>query len=175
MSEPFLAEIKMFAGNFAINGYAICSGQILPISQNTALFSLLGTNYGGNGTTNFALPDLGGRVPISQGQGPGLTPRFVGENGGVESVTLIQTEMPAHTHLPQGSTQAGSQTSPANGTWSSSLGGRTPPPLFASTSNTTMNPQALAIAGGSQPHNNLQPYLTINFIIAMVGIFPPRS
>ena len=175
MSEQFLGEIKMFAGNFAIFRYAICSGQILPISQNTALFSLLGTNYGGNGTTNFALPNLQGRVPMSQGSGPGLTPRFVGESDGVESVGLIQTEMPAHTHSPQASSLAGSQTSPSGGTWSSSLGGRTPPPLFASTSNTTMNPTALSFAGGNLPHNNLQPYLAINFIIALAGIFPPRS
>ena len=175
MSEPFLAEIKMFAGNFAINGYAICSGQILPIQQNTALFSLLGTNYGGNGTSTFALPNLGGRAPMNQGQGAGLSDRFVGESDGVESVNLIQSEMPAHNHVPQASSLAGSQTSPSGGTWSSSLGGRTPSPLFASTSNTTMNPQALSLAGSNLPHNNLQPYLVINFIIAMVGIFPPRS
>ncbi|MEP7075408.1 MAG: tail fiber protein [Acidobacteriota bacterium] len=175
MSEQFLGEIKMFAGNFAIFRYAICSGQIMPIQQNTALFSLLGTNYGGNGTTTFALPNLGGRAPMGQGQGPGLTDRFVGESAGEESVQLLQTEMPVHTHAPQGSSLAGSQASPSAGTWSSSLGGRTPPPLFASTSNTTMNPTTLALTGGNQPHNNLQPYLTINFIIALAGIFPPRQ
>lgn len=175
MVQPFLAEIKMFAGNFAINGYAFCAGQVLPISQNTALFSLLGTNYGGNGTSTFGLPDLQGRVPMNQGSGPGLSQHFVGEVGGVENVTLLSSEMPIHTHTPQASSSAGTQTGPSAGTWSSSVGGRTPPPFFASTSNTTMNPQALQVVGGNLPHNNLQPYLAINFIIALAGIFPQRS
>ena len=175
MSEPFLAEIKMFAGNFAPRNYALCNGQLLPISQNTALFSLLGTMYGGNGQTTFGLPDLRGRAPMHQGQGPGLTDRVVGENGGEPSVSVIISEMPSHTHGAMGVAVAGDVATPANTTWASSAGGRTAPPLYQSASNTTMNPQAVGIAGGSQPHNNLQPYLTINFIIATAGIFPARN
>jgi microcystin-dependent protein len=173
MSDQFVAEIRMFSFNFPPNGWAACNGQLLPISQNTALFSLVGTNYGGNGTTNFGLPNLQGITPLSQGQGPGLTPREVGEVGGEENVTLLQQQMPLHTHTAQASGTSG-QGSPTNNIWGSGLKGHGG--LYSPVGGqVTMNPTALSVVGGSQPHNNQQPYLTVNFCIAMQGIFPPRS
>lgn len=174
MAQPFLAEIRMFGGNFAPRGNAFCNGQILSIAQNTALFSLLGTAYGGNGQTTFALPDLRGRTPIGAGQGPGLSPVSLGETSGSESVTLIATEMPAHTHAPQGASTGGTTTDPSGAVWSASIGGRSPPPLYTGAANlVTMDPAGFA--GGSQPHPNMQPYLAISFIIALEGVFPPRN
>jgi microcystin-dependent protein len=175
MATPFIAEIRMFGGNFAPRGNAFCNGQILAIAQNTALFSLLGTTYGGNGQTNFALPNLQSRAPMHPGQGPGLTARFLGEEGGSESVALIATEMPAHTHQASGVATAGGQASPANATWATVASGRNPLPLYAPTPNTTLNPLALSVAGGSQPHENMPPFLAITFIIALQGVFPPRN
>ena len=175
MADPFVAEIRIFTGNFAPTGWAACQGQILPISQNTALFSLIGTLYGGNGQSTFGLPDFQGRAPINHGQGPGLSQRSVGERSVVETVTLLSSEMPLHTHLLRGATTAADQTSPSNAVWAGSSGGRTPPPLYSTTQNTTMAPNALSIAGGSLPHNNMHPYLALNFIIALQGVFPPRS
>jgi len=175
MSDQFVAEIRIFAGNFAPTGWAFCQGQLLPISQNTALFSLIGTFYGGNGQSTFGLPDFRGRAPINQGQGPGLSQRTIGEMSGSESVTLIQSEIPAHNHLLQGTAAGADQTTPAGNFWAASNVGRTPPPLYSTTQNTTMAPSALTPAGGSLPHNNMHPFLTLNFIIALQGIFPPRS
>lgn len=176
MGSPFIAEIRMFAGNFALKGNAFCNGQIMPIQQNTALFSLLGTTYGGNGISTFALPDLRGRMPIGVGFPAGLTQRALGEQGGVENVTLILAEMPAHTHIPQASSAAGTQASPAAGVWATSGGGRTPPPLYvAPPASVAMAAAAIGIQGNSLPHNNMQPYLTINYIIALQGIFPVRN
>ena len=175
MSDQFVAEIRIFTANFAPSGWAFCQGQLLPISQNTALFSLLGTFYGGNGKSNFALPDLQGRGPINHGQGPGLSQRFIGEEGGSETVTLLQSEIPAHNHVTRATTVAADQTDPTNRVWAASAVGRTPPPLYSTTQNSTMSPEALAVSGGSLPHNNMHPYLTLNFIIALQGIFPPRS
>jgi microcystin-dependent protein len=175
MSDPFVAEIRMFAGNFAPTGWAQCNGQLLPISQNTALFSLLGTFYGGDGKSTFALPNLQGSAPMHQGQGAGLTERFLGESGGSEFVTLIESEMPAHSHLAQGNTSGGDNVNPQNTSWSILGTTRTPPPLYQTTQNTQMSPMAVSIAGGSLPHNNMSPYLTLTFIIAMQGIFPPRG
>jgi microcystin-dependent protein len=175
MSDPFVAEIRMFGGNFAPRGWAQCNGQLLPISQNTALFSLIGTFYGGNGQTTFALPNFQGVAPINQGQGPGLSQRFIGEQSGVETVTLLSTEMPLHTHQLRAATTAADQTNPSNAVWAASSGGRTPPPLYSTTQNTSMEPNALSISGGSLPHNNMHPYLSLNFIIALQGIFPPRG
>ena len=175
MSDQFVAEIRIFAGNFAPTGWALCQGQLLPISQNTALFSLLGTFYGGNGQTNFGLPDFQGRGPINQGQGPGLSERFLGEQGGVENVTLLQSEIPAHNHFLRGTTVGADQTDPTNRVWAASTVGRTPPPLYSTSQNATMAPTALSVSGGSLPHNNLHPFLTLNFIIALQGIFPPRG
>ena len=175
MSEPFLAEIRIFAGNFAPRGWALCNGQILSIQQNTALFSLLGTTYGGNGISNFALPNLQGSAPIQQGQGPGLSPRVLGETGGETAVTLLAGQMPAHSHAPKCNAGAGTQASPSNEFWSES-GVRGVKMYTASNASLVqMNPQALPTAGGNQPHNNMPPYLVLNFIIALVGIFPARN
>ena len=175
--DPFVAEIRIFAGNFAPKGWAFCNGQLLPISQNTALFSLLGTTYGGDGKSTFALPDLQGRAPMFWGQGPGLSLRDLGETGGSQSVTLLQSEIPSHTHQVRGTTAAGTSTNPTDGIWAVAGSRRAPTSLYSPTAaaGTTMSPQALAPAGGSQPHNNMPPYLTMNFIIALQGVFPPRS
>lgn len=176
MATPFIGEIRMWAGNFAPRGNALCNGQLISIAQNTALFALLGTTYGGNGTTVFGLPNLQSRAPMHFGQGPGLTQRFLGEQGGVENVTLLASEMPVHSHSAVGQNSAGTQGSPAGATWATIVSGRNPLPLYApAPSNTTMNPAALAQTGSSQPHNNMPPYLVINFIIGTQGIFPSRN
>jgi microcystin-dependent protein len=175
MSNPFLAEIRIFTGNFAPKGWALCDGQLMSISQNTALFSLLGTTYGGDGKSNFALPNLQGSAPMQAGQGPGLTLRDLGEVGGEQTVTLLNTEMPAHSHQAKAGTSGG-QPGPGNNAWSSGL--KTAAPLYSASSpqsNVPMSPLALSVAGGSQPHNNLQPYLGLTFIIALQGVFPARS
>ena len=176
MSNPFLAEIRIFTGGFAPKGWAQCDGQLMPISQNTALFSLLGTTYGGNGTSNFALPNLQGCAPMQAGQGPGLTLRDLGETAGEQTVTLLQTEMPAHTHTVQCLSAGNATQSPANAIWAG--GGRGAPPMYTPSvpaNNVQMNPFALSIAGGSLPHNNMQPFLGLMFIIALQGVFPARS
>lgn len=176
MSNPYLAEIRMFGGNFAPRGWALCNGQILPISQNTALFSLLGTFYGGNGQSNFALPDLQGRSPMHWGNGAGLSPRSIGEEGGENSVTLLSTEMPQHSHAISGAAIAGSNpgaTPFANTLFTNS----SPNQLYATalTNLVPLAPQSITIQGGSLPHNNQQPYLAVTFIICMSGIFPARN
>jgi len=173
MADPFVAEIRMVGFNFPPNGWAFCNGQILPISQNTALFSLLGTTYGGDGKSNFALPNLQGMAPMQAGQGPGLTLRDLGEVGGEQNVTLLTTEMPSHNH--QALAAAGDGEGPATRTWGSGIKGHeivmyAPPP-----SNTNMSALSLGITGGGLPHNNMPPYLVVNFIIAMQGVFPPRT
>lgn len=172
MSEPFIGQIIMFAGNFAIRGYAMCNGQILSIAQNTALFAILGTTYGGNGTTTFGLPNLQSRVPVHFGQGPGLSPHSLGEQGGSESVTLTQPQMPQHTHTStlKASTGEATDTEPTNQYLATGNS-------YTGTANTLLNPSAgvVGIAGGSQPHENLQPYLALNFLIALEGIFPSRN
>lgn len=175
MSEPFIGEIQIFAGNFAPRGWAFCNGQIMSIMQNTALFSIVGITYGGDGKTTFALPNLMGRAPMQQGAGTGLTPRTLGQQGGAAAVTLLPNQMPAHTHVAQGY-DGGATTANTNGNiWAKTTGGRTPPPFYASEApNVSMSPQAIGVAGGSQPHNNMQPYLGVNFIIALQGIFPSR-
>jgi microcystin-dependent protein len=176
MADQFVAEIRIFAGNFAPTGWATCDGQILPISQNTALFSLLGTTYGGDGKSNFALPNLQGSVPLGAGQGPGLSLRDLGEIGGEQNVTLLNTELPAHSHTAQAST-AGGVNSPANAAWGESKMGKTPLAVYAASgnNNVSMSPLGLSVAGQSSPHNNLPPYQCLMFIIALQGIFPPRS
>jgi microcystin-dependent protein len=176
MSNPFVAEIRIFSGNFAPTGWAQCNGQLLPISQNTALFSLLGTTYGGDGKSNFALPDMQGNAPMQQGQGPGLSQRFLGETGGEDSVTLLQTEMPAHSHGIQGASGGTASNNPVGNAWAGGQKGFGN--VYASTgggNNVQMNPFALSIAGGNLPHNNLMPYLCLTFIIALQGVFPARS
>ncbi|MXV20148.1 phage tail protein [Deinococcus xianganensis] len=171
MSEPFVGEIRIFAGNFAPTGWALCNGQILPISQNTALFSLLGTTYGGDGRTTFGLPNLQGRAPMHWGNGPGLTPRNLGESGGAPTATLLTSQMPAHTHTMNAAIDPAESDNPAN--LALARGSNISP--YAPTPNTTLNPSTLSGQGGNQPHNNMQPYLTMNFIIALQGIYPPRS
>jgi microcystin-dependent protein len=175
MTDQFVGEIRIFAGNFAPTGWATCDGQLMPISQNTALFSLLGTFYGGDGKSTFALPNLEGSAPMHQGQGAGLSARFIGEVGGEDNVTLINSEMPLHTHVAQGLAASDSTAPGPNVVWGS-LAGRNPPPLYQSgTPNVTMNPLALGVTGSSFPHNNLQPLLVLTFIIAQQGIFPARG
>ncbi|HET9284386.1 MAG TPA: tail fiber protein [Candidatus Angelobacter sp.] len=176
MSNPFLAEIRIFTGGFAPKGWALCDGQLMPISQNTALFSLLGTTYGGNGTSNFALPNLQGCAPMQAGQGPGLTLRDLGETAGEQTVTLLQTEMPSHTHGVQGGGGSDSAT-PSTKTWGGGQKGfgtnlYTP---SVPANNVPMNPFSTSIAGGNLPHNNMMPFLGLTFIIALQGVFPARS
>jgi microcystin-dependent protein len=176
MSSPFVAEIRIFPFNFAPKGWAFCDGQILPLSQNTALFSLLGTTYGGDGKSNFALPNLQGSAPMQAGQGPGLSQRFEGEMSGEQFVTLIQTEMPAHSHTAVATTNIADQPNPDGNVWAVAQGDRGATNYYNTAAGPNqMAPFALSIAGGSQPHNNMPPYLTLNFCIALQGIFPPRS
>ena len=176
MAEPFIGEIKMFGGNFAPKGWAMCNGQLLSISQNTALFSILGTTYGGNGTTTFALPDLRGRVAIQQGQGPGLSNYVLGEVAGTETVTILQTQMPSHTHLVNCNTGAATQPSPSGNLPASPQDGQGGAGTgYLPTANATMSPQTIGLAGGGQPVPIMQPFLCVTFIIALVGIFPSRN
>lgn len=169
MTEPFIGEICLFPYNFAPRGWALCNGQILPIAQNTALFSLLGTTYGGNGQTTFGLPDLRGRVPISSGQGLGLANRALGEAAGTESVTLTASQVPTHNHqVAVNATDA--TTSRPNGNYAATGGS-----YNSATDGTSLNSAAVSNSGGSQPHDNMPPYLTLNYCIALDGIYPSRS
>jgi microcystin-dependent protein len=174
MADPFVAEIRIFPFNFAPKGWAFCDGQLLPLSQNTALFSLLGTTYGGDGKSNFALPNMQGNSPMHPGQGPGLSLHDLGETGGSETVTLLESEIPAHSHsLMAVGGFNGTNNDPTNGVLAKGDAGLLP--YAASGSPLAMSDQAIAPAGGDQPHNNMQPYLTLNFCIALQGVFPPRS
>jgi len=172
MPSPFVGEVRAFAGNFAPLGWALCNGQLLSISQNTALFSLLGTTYGGNGQTTFALPDLRGRVPIQPGQGPGLSDRQLGEVGGAENQTLTPAQIPAHGHGFAASTANGLSDSPTGG-----VPARTPSaiPQYAAAANADLAAGAVGASGGDQPHNNMQPYLAVTYIIALQGIYPSHG
>lgn len=174
MADPFVAEIRIFPFNFAPKGWAFCDGQLLPLSQNTALFSLLGTTYGGNGKSNFALPDLQGRAPMQPGQGPGLSLHDLGESAGSETVTLLESEIPAHSHALTSQGAPGDSATPQGNAYARVIGA-TPYQPPAGAPLVTMSDQALAPAGGDQPHNNLMPYLTFNFCIALQGVFPPRG
>lgn len=179
MSDPYVAEIRIFPFNFAPTGWAFCNGQLLPISQNTALFSLLGTTYGGDGKSTFALPNLQGSAPMFWGQGPGLSLHDLGETGGSNTISLLLSEMPSHTHgvnCIDGARVEGQVGQPGNAILVKTSG----TPANAYTSGVTQTNQTLASgtvgpAGGNQPHNNLMPYLTLNFCIALQGIYPPRS
>jgi len=172
VASPFVAEIRIFPFNFAPQGWAFCNGQLLPLSQNTALFSLLGTTYGGNGKSNFALPNLQGRAPMQPGQGPGLSLHDLGETGGTETVTLLESEIPSHSHFLRASQADANSTRPAGELPATGIGiGQ-----YASANMMVMGADgALASSGGNAPHNNMQPYLTLNFCIALQGVFPPRG
>jgi len=173
MSDPFVAEIRIFAFNFPPSGWAFCNGQLMPISQNTALFSLLGTTYGGDGKSTFALPDLQDNAVMHHGQGPGLSLRDLGEIGGARTVTLLQSEIPSHTHQYQAADVAADSPIPTGAL----LAAPSSDNLYAPSGSplAALSPTALAVSGGSLPHNNMQPSLVLNFCIAMQGIFPPRS
>ena len=176
--EPYLGEIRMFGGNYAPRGWALCNGQLLAIAANTALFSLLGTTYGGNGVNNFALPNLQGRLPMHWGNNPPLTNRVLGEIAGTESVTLISTQMPIHNHvLNSGNGTAGDASTPQNNFSSVFVDPNTgsPASTYSAAAATTMAPTAIGTAGGSQPHDNMPPFLCVTFIIALEGIYPPRN
>src|SRR5256885_3969970 len=168
MSSPYIGEIRMFAGNFAPVGWAFCNGALMAIDQNDALFNLIGTTYGGDGQTTFAMPDLQSRVPLHVGPGFAL-----GQTGGVESVTLTTSQIPAHSHVPQANSAAGTQPSPANGVWASTN------PSINNYSNVApslnMDPAAIGSSGGSQPHDNMVPFLAVNFILSLFGVFPSQT
>jgi microcystin-dependent protein len=174
MADPFVAEIRIFPFNFPPKGWAFCDGQLLPISQNTVLFSLVGTTYGGDGKSNFGLPNLQGQAPMHPGQGPGLSLHDLGETGGVETVTLLNSEMPAHSHPLGAAIDPADNNLPAP---DRSLGQSQKEFAYQSSATNLVNLAAAAISpvGGGLPHNNLMPYLTLNFCIAMQGIFPPRG
>ena len=180
MADPFVAEIRIFPFNFAPKGWAFCDGQLLPLSQNTALFSLLGTTYGGDGKSTFALPDMQGNVPMHPGQGPGLSLHDLGEMSGSQFVTLLESEIPAHAHALQGNTANATSGSPntnsyAKGLWSFGGDGGAVATYTTAAPAVNMSFQTVLPAGGSLPHNNMQPYLTLNFCIALQGVFPPRG
>jgi microcystin-dependent protein len=174
MADPFVAEIRIFPFNFPPKGWAFCDGQLLPISQNTALFSLLGTTYGGNGKSNFALPDLQGRAPMQPGQGPGLSLHDLGESAGSQTVTLLESEIPSHSHgvLAAPGIVAGDTNIPVGNAFAKSSQGNS---YTAAANLTQLSPNAVTPAGSDQPHNNMMPYITFNFNIALQGVFPPRS
>lgn len=170
--DPFMAEIRIFPFNFAPRNWAFCAGQLMPIFQNTALFSLLGTNYGGDGKSTYSLPDMQGNTPMHPGQGPGLSLHDLGEQGGSQTVTLQQYEIPQHTHQLMAATLNSQSTSPTN----NSLGRGNPVRVYTTTlgSDVQMNVNSIGFVGGNLPHNNMMPYLTMNFCIALQGVFPPR-
>jgi microcystin-dependent protein len=172
--DPFVAEIRIYPFNFAPKGWAFCDGQILPLSQNTALFSLLGTTYGGDGKSNFALPNMQGNAPMHPGQGPGLSLHDLGETGGSDTVTLLESEIPSHSHALMADATPANLAAPSTST---AFARSAPGTAYknTTTSLTQFSGDAIAPAGGDQPHNNLMPYLTLNFCIALQGVFPPRS
>jgi microcystin-dependent protein len=172
MADPFVAEIRIFPFNFPPKGWAHCDGQLLPLSQNTALFSLVGTMYGGDGKSTFGLPDLRGNVPVHQGQGQGLSQYDIGETGGAETITLLQTEMPAHAHTARADTGDPADTTTPGPTVAFGQAGAA---VYQPAADTSLAFEALAPTGGGLPHNNLMPYLTLYFNIALQGVFPPRS
>jgi len=175
MSDPFIGEIKMVGFNFAPRGWALCSGQLLQIAQNTALFSILGTTYGGDGRTTFGLPDLQGRSPMHAGNGPGLSSRILGQQTGAESVTLSGAQAAAHAHTWQVADELGNQTTPAGNALARSPTGRGGYLLYGPGPTAAMAPEVVADAGGGQAHNNMQPALVVNFVIALEGVFPSRN
>jgi microcystin-dependent protein len=173
MSSPYVGEIRMFAGNFAPNGWMLCEGQLLPISENETLFNLIGTSYGGDGQSTFALPNLQSRVPVHVGTGGGATYQL-GEQGGVESVTLTTNQIPIHSHVATCTDAAGNQATPAGGRWAASSDTAVNPYATAAP-DSSFNAQAISSTGGSQPHDNMLPFLCVNFIISLFGIFPSQN
>jgi microcystin-dependent protein len=179
MSNPFVAEIRIFGFSFAPRGWAMCNGQLLPISQNTALFSLLGTTYGGDGKATFALPNLEGSAPVHPGQGPGLSLYDLGQTGGSTTVTLQTSELPAHSHVVNADIGKANSGSPSGNVYKEGQTTNSPPEAIASYNDNlaplvALNPQTIGFSGNSFPHNNMMPTLTLNFCIAMQGVFPPR-
>jgi microcystin-dependent protein len=171
MAQPYVGEIRMFGGNFAPAGWMFCAGQLLPISEYETLFNLIGTTYGGDGQSTFALPDLRSRVPIHQGQGSGLSNYILGETGGAETVTLTPNQIPMHSHAPMGSNTGGSD-NPTNNFWANSTTGK---PYSAAPPTVQMNAGTILTMGGSQPHENMIPFLCVSYIISLFGIFPSQS
>lgn len=170
MSDMYVGEIRMFTGNYAPVGWAMCNGQLLSISQNEALYTLIGTTYGGDGQNTFALPDLRGRLPIHMSSS-----YPIGAMAGTESVTLLSTQMPAHTHIPNASSFVGTSANPSNAVWSASSATNVSPYANPAVPDTTMNPRNIGTAGGNQPHDNMMPFLTVSYIIALQGIFPSQG
>ncbi|RJE87688.1 phage tail protein [Paenibacillus sp. 1011MAR3C5] len=177
--DPYLGEIRIFAGNFPPVGWALCNGQLMQIRQYTALYSVIGVQYGGDGKTTFALPNLMGQASMGTGQGPGLTPRMIGQQVGSRNETLTHDQMPKHMHVPQAVNQPGKASNPTNQYWAETASSGRPPkqlPIYnGQQPNVQMLPTALSVQGGSQPHNNMQPFLAMNFIISLEGVFPPRQ
>ena len=173
--DPYVAEIRIFPFNFAPTGWALCDGQILPLSQNTALFSLLGTTYGGDGKSNFALPNMQGNAPMHPGQGPGLSLHDLGETGGSDTVSLLESEIPSHNHPMQAFGGLGNRLIPVGNAIARETGATTYVPCSPTPATAPMASQSIAPAGGDQPHNNMQPYLTLNFCIALQGVYTPRT
>jgi len=173
MSQPFVGEIRMFGGNFAPAGWELCNGQLLSIAQNSTLFNLIGTTYGGDGTSTFALPNLEGRFPVHQGNGAGLTPRIIGQTFGVETVTLTSQEIPAHSHTAACAAGGGNVAGPSGAFWSTDPQGNTA--AYNESGGSAMAAGALGNTGGGQPHDNRQPFLAVNFIISLFGIFPVQG
>lgn len=175
--DPYVGEVRIFTGTYAPLGWADCNGQIMPVQQYSILFSVIGAIYGGDGRTTFAVPNLNGRVPMHQGTGPGLTQRQLGEQGGDVSVTLLESQMPAHSHTPQALNNQGTLTDPTGAVWTKTPKNTRPVSDsngFAPTPDVAMSPMALGMAGASEPHNNMQPYLPVRFIIALEGVYPPK-
>jgi microcystin-dependent protein len=173
MGQPYVGEIRLVGFNFAPANWMFCNGQLLPIDQYTTLFQLIGTTYGGDGQTTFALPNLQSRVIVHQGQGPGLSSYVIGQNGGVESVTLTTPQIPNHNHAANCSTSAGSQSSPVNNIWAGDAAGLTAE--YSNSQNGSMHPNAIGVTGGGQPHENRMPLLAMNYIISLFGIFPSQN
>ncbi|WP_429845545.1 phage tail protein [Brevibacillus sp. FIR094] len=173
--DPYIGEIRIFGGNFPPRDWAFCDGQLIAISSNPVLYSILGTKYGGDGKMTFALPNLRGSAPMNQGEGFGLTPRTAGETGGDANITLLQNDIPAHTHVPN-SCSTPTEDTPTGAKWSSTVGRGAVIPYSNTSDGTQLSPQAIGITGGTQPHNNMQPYLGLSFIICVSGgAFPPRE
>lgn len=173
--EPYVGEVRLFAGTFAPRNWAFCDGRLLPIGENEPLFALIGTTYGGDGQTTFALPDLRGRIPLGQGQGPGLSSRVLGQSFGSETVTLLSTQMPAHNHLFAASKTDAVSPSPEGAVFASNSANQFYAPNAGGVQQQTLDPRTVTVEGGSQPHNNIMPSTAINYIIALFGIFPSRN